>query len=132
MFEVHGQPKTVKYRVAVDFQDLVRPEALPVARFGALWNTPMMREVKVRTSSREFGSTSDLATGLTAHQLAMVSVGKAEVVACCHVAVAEGSTPKTLLLIHAKLDAQTVDFTFRSESQTTAEIASRYFESVFV
>lgn len=133
-FEVHGQPKNLKYRIPIDFRDLVRPTTrLNVNQFGAEWTSEAMREVKARSSGNaSFASTAELATAVSEHNFGIVQVGKAEAVAACTLLSMRDATPQ-ILLLHLKLDFATkaVDFTFRAHSHSLAEIASRYFSVVF-
>jgi hypothetical protein len=135
-FEVHNQPKSVKYRIPIDFRDFVRSLPVPIEQFGAAWNAPEMREIKIRSPLGNFAMTNDLATVVAGHNFGIVQAGKAEIVAACALCFDASNpqeTPAAACLLHIKLDAtaRTIDFTFKSESQSFAEIASRYFSSIF-
>ena len=148
-FEVNGQPKTIKYRLSIDFRDLVRSTpASPsssgsisnINQFGAAWTNSEMREAKTKSSSSTtslFASTSELASNLANHNFAIIQAGKAELVAVSYSLSPSSSSSASVglpsVLLHAKLDlvAKSIDWTLRSESQSFAEIASRYISSAF-
>lgn len=148
-FEVNGQPKTIKYRVPIDFRDLIRPTPASatatgvvssVNQFGAAWTNEEMREARVRSSSTtasQFASTAELAASLANHNFSIIQAGKAELVAVCYSLAApsnpSGSESANGALMHAKLDvvAKSIEWTLKSESQSLAEIASRYISATF-
>lgn len=144
-FEVHGQPKTVKFRIPVDLRDLIRPSPSlssqsdvinDVSQFGALWTSSEVREARAKSgavTASAFATTSELATQLSKTQnIGIIQAGKAELVAVCYLVCASSSSPRAILL-HAKLDttAKNIEWTFKSASQSLAEIAARHFSAAF-
>ena len=89
------------------------------------------------TTTSLFASTADLATSLANHNFAIIQAGKAELVAVCYSLAApsnaSGSDAVNSALLHAKLDltAKSIEWTLKSESQSFAEIASRYISATF-
>lgn len=148
-FEVHGQPKSVKYRIPIDLRDLIRPTPSPssniasvsnVNQFGASWTNPEMREARTNSSASTaamFASTTELASSLSGHNFAIIQAGKSELVAVCYSLITPSKKTagdaSAAALLHAKLDAnaKAIEWTLKSESQSFAEIASRYISAAY-
>jgi AP-4 complex subunit epsilon-1 len=132
-FEVHGQPKTLRFRLPISLEDFLRPEMLPIDRFGAAWTSSSIREVKIIVSSSPQITPVQVGQRLESAGFGVIQAGKSEVVSACRVLESGTSTQgDSRILLHAKVDnaSQTVELTFRSESISLAEITSRFFQTI--